>query len=284
MDETGGYATLLFQVDDGVATVTLNRPERHNALNSTMAAELQRVWTRIDKDPDIVCAIVTGAGEKAFCTGMDVADIASRDAAEPGNESVAWDRLTPIQNHCWKPVIAAINGMTAGGGLHFVVDSDLVLCAETATFFDTHVKVGLVGGLEAVGLTRKIPLEAVLRLALLGGAERMKAEEAHRLGMVGEVLAPDRLMPRARALAQMIRQHSPTALALTKKMIWESLDSGLDAALEKTWQTIREHTAHPDLEEGAKAFVEKRKPQWAPYTGSFNGSGTASGAGTGTKK
>jgi len=269
MDETDGYTTLLYQVDDGVATVTLNRPERHNALNSTMASELHHVWTRIESDPGVVVAIVTGSGEKAFCTGMDVADIASRDTTESGNESVAWDRLTPIQNRCWKPVIAAINGMTAGGGLHFVLDSDLVLCADTATFFDTHVKVGLVGGLEAVGLTRKIPLEAVLRLALLGGAERMGAEEALRLGMVGEVVAPDRLMPRARALAQMIRQHSPTALALSKKMIWESLDSGLDVALEKTWQTIREHTTHSDLEEGAKAFVEKRKPRWAPYTGAF---------------
>ena len=112
----------------------------------------------------------------------------------------------------------------------------------------------------------------------------MKAEEAHRLGMVGEVLAPDQLMPRARALAEMIRQHSPTALAPSKKMIWESLDSGLDVALEKTWRTIREHTGHPDLAEGAKAFIEKRKPQWAPYTGSFGGSGTGSGAGTGSEK
>lgn len=268
MADTTGYQTLLYEAEDGVATVTLNRPERHNALNATMAGELRDVWTRIQTDPEIVCAILTGAGEKAFCTGMDVADVATDNTQSQDDEPVAWDRLTPIQNRCWKPTIAAVNGMAVGGGLHFVVDCDLVLCSETATFFDTHVKVGLLAGLEPVGLARKIPLEAVLRLALLGGSERMDASEAHRLGMVGEVLAPDRLMPRARALAQLIAQHSPTALALTKKSIWESLDMDLETALKKTWQTIHQHTEHPDLKEGASAFIEKRKPRWAPYTGS----------------
>ncbi len=266
MEETAAYETLLYEVEDGVATLTLNRPDRHNAFNTTMAVELGHAWTRIREDPEVVCAIVTGAGDRAFCTGMDVADVASGEAHDRNREPVAWDRLTPIQNRCWKPVIAAINGMAAGGGLHFVVDCDLVLCAEGATFFDTHVKVGLIAGLEAVGLARKIPLEAVLRLALLGGAERMDAAEAHRLGMVGEVLPPEALMPRARELAGLIAQHSPTALALSKRAIWESLDMGLDAALEQTWQSIREHRDHPDLEEGAKAFVEKRRPRWAPYT------------------
>jgi len=269
MEETGSYQTLLFDVDEnGVATLVLNRPDRHNALNAVMAGELQDAWTRVREDPQIVCAIVTGAGEKAFCTGMDVADVASGEAQRSGSEAVAWDRLTPIQNRCWKPVIAAVNGMAASGGLHFVVDADLVLCAEEATFFDTHVKVGLVAGLEPVGLARKIPLEAVMRLALLGGAERMSAAEAHRLGLVGEVVPAGRLLDRARELARAISQHSPTALAMTKKAIWQSLDLGLDEALERTWQVIRDHNEHPDLEEGARAFMEKRGPRWAPYTGS----------------
>jgi E-phenylitaconyl-CoA hydratase len=251
MAEQPGFETLLYDVADGVATVTLNRPDRHNAFNTTMAAELERVWQTIMRDPDVVCAIVTGAG----------------DSANQAREQVPWNRLTPIQNECWKPVIAAINGMVVGGGLHFVVDCDLVVCAESATFFDTHVKVGLIAGLEPVGLARKIPLEAVLRMALLGGSERMTASEAKALGMVGEVVPDDALMGRARELAGMISQHSPTALALTKKCIWESLDSGLDDALERTWEVIREHTNHPDLTEGVKAFVEKRAPRWAPFTG-----------------
>ncbi len=134
-------------------------------------------------------------------------------------------------------------------------------------FFDTHVKIGLIAGMEPVGLTRRIPLEAVLRMALLGGSERMSAEQALQCGLVGEVVPAERLMERARELAGKISQHSPTALARTKQCIWEGLDTGLDQALANTWTAINEHTGHPDLDEGSAAFVEKRKPRWAPYTG-----------------
>ena len=264
------YETLLYEKADGVATLTLNRPERHNAFNVTMARELRQAWEAVRKDGEVVCVILTGAGERAFCTGVDVADVADGSARETAAKDVddpPWLHMTAIHNRCWKPVITAINGMCCGGGLHFVADSDLVLAAEHATFFDTHVKVGLIAGLEPVGLVRRLPLEAVLRMSLLGGAERMDAREAHRLGLVGEVLPAERLLPRARELAAAIAQHSPRALALTKRAIWESLDVGLHEALANTWQLIKSHTAHPDLDEGTRAFVEKRKPRWAPYTG-----------------
>jgi len=266
MTTTPAFETLGYAVADGIATIVLDRPERHNAFDASMARELARVWDAVRTDPDVVCAIVTGAGERAFCTGMDVADVASGRALGE-REETPWKRLTPVQNECWKPVIAAVNGMVVGGGLHFVVDADLVVCAEHATFSDTHVKVGLIAGIEPVGLTRKIPLEAVLRLALLGGSERMSAAEAHRIGLVGEVLPAEQVMPRARELAGLIAQHSPTALAVTKQMIWQSLDNGLGEALDRTWKAIEAHTAHPDPEEGARAFVEKRRPRWAPYSG-----------------
>ena len=263
------FETLIYGVQEGVATIKLNRPDRHNAFNETMANELAAVWDLVKRDPEVVCAIVTGVGEKAFCTGMDVSDVASGEARGSGRvprEEAPWFKLTAIQNKCWKPVITAVNGMVVGGGFHFIADSDLVVAAEHATFFDTHVKVGLIAGIEPVGLTRRIPFEAVMRLALLGGSERMGAAEARDLGLVGEVLPADRVMARAQELAAKIAQHSPTALALTKKVIWEGLDQGLDDAIENAWQTINDHVAHPDLNEGAVAFVEKRKPRWAPYT------------------
>ncbi len=262
--------TLLLEMRDGVATLVLNRPERHNAFNLTMARELKQVWAALQADPEVVCVIVTGAGEKAFCTGMDVADVASGEARGSGQvsrEESPWFQLTAIQNRCWKPVITAVNGMVVGGGLHFIADSDLIVCAEHATFLDTHVKVGLIAALEPVGLARRIPLEAVMRLALLGGSERMSAQQAKELGLVGEVLPAAEVLPRARELAAMIGQHSPTALARTKQVIWQSLDKGLDEALGDAWKAINEHTKHPDLNEGALAFVEKRKPRWEPYTG-----------------
>ncbi len=266
------FETILYETQDGVATITLNRPERHNAFNVAMADELGRAWAEVKRDPAVVCAIVTGAGERAFCTGMDVAEVASGSAPDQARRTERERRkpfyrlLTAIQNGCWKPVITAVNGMVVGGGLHFIADSDLIVCSETATFFDTHVKVGLVAGLEPVGLARRIPLEAALRLALLGGSERMDARAALAIGLVGEVVPPDRVLPRARELAAMISQHSPTALALTKRAIWESLDVGLEEALERTWKRIQGHSGHPDLTEGARAFVEKRKPRWAPYS------------------
>jgi enoyl-CoA hydratase/carnithine racemase len=264
------FKTLLYDVEDGVATITLNRPDKYNAFNTQMADELRTVWNEVKTSPDVVCAIVTGSGERAFCTGMDVADVASGEAKGSGilsREEAPWNHLTAVQNRCWKPVITAVNGMVNGGGLHFIADSDLIVCGEHVTFFDTHVKVGLIAGLEPVGLVRRIPLEAVLRMALLGGSERMTASQALELGLVGEVVPKDRVLPRARELAGLISQHSPTALARTKQTIWESLDHGLDDALANTWQAISEHVAHPDLGEGAQAFVEKRKPRWAPYTG-----------------
>ena len=262
------FETLLVEKSDGVATLTLNRPARHNALTLTMARELRRFWEIVKADPEVVCIIVTGAGEKALCTGMDVADVASGAAsdrdADPDEQP--WLHLTAIHNRCWKPVITAVNGMVVGGGLHFVADSDLVICAENATFFDTHVKVGLIAGIEFVGLARRIPLEAVLRMALLGGEERMTAQQALEIGLVGEVVPAEQLKDRARELAERISRHSPTALARTKQAIWESLDVGLHEGLARAWSLIEEHTAHGDLEEGTAAFVEKRKPRWAPYT------------------
>ena len=263
------YENLLFDVEDGVATITLNRPDRHNAFNRATALELRDAWERVKSDGEIVCAILTGAGDKALCTGMDVADVASGDSQAEGEdtrEGSPFFRLTAIHNKCWKPVITAVNGMVVGGGLHFIADSDLVIAAEHATFFDTHVKVGLVAGLEPVGLARRIPLEQVLRMALLGGSERLSAQQALELGLVGEVLPAADVMPRARELAKLIAQHSPAALARTKQAIWESLDQGLDDALSNTWDIIQAHNDHPDIKEGTTSFVEKRAPKWAPLS------------------
>jgi enoyl-CoA hydratase/carnithine racemase len=263
------FETILFEKADRVATITLNRPERHNAFNVEMALELREAWERVKKDGEIVCAIVTAAGDRAFCTGMDVADVADGSARETARGDALdppWFHLTAVQNRCWKPVVTAVNGMVCGGGLHFVADGDLILAAEHATFFDTHVKVGLIAGLEPVGLVRRIPLEAVLRMALLGGSERMDARRAYEVGLVGEVLPAAELLPRARALAAKIAEHSPAALARTKQAIWESLDVGLHEALRRTWAMIQQHTGHPDLDEGTKAFVERRKPRWAPFS------------------
>nr|WP_089218288.1 enoyl-CoA hydratase/isomerase family protein [Sphingomonas laterariae] len=254
------YETLDYAMDDGIVVITLARPERHNALNSVMDRELPLAWRRFEEDPEARVAIITGSG-RAFCVGADLADLPRQD------ETVDIDaiRWTSLQNRVWKPVIAAVNGMACGGGLHFVADSDIVLAADHATFFDPHVAVGLASVMEPICLARRMPLGAVLRLALVGGSERLSAGEALRLGMVDEVLAPDRLMARARELAALIKRHSPSALKRSKQAIWEAQELGLTDALKQGWRHIEAQMAHPDVSEGAQAFLERRPAQWRPY-------------------
>jgi E-phenylitaconyl-CoA hydratase len=254
------FETLTYEVEDGVALLTLDRPARRNALNSVMDRELPLAWRRFEMDPAAQVAIVTGRGE-AFCVGADLTDLPRQDGP-PTLEGIRWSSL---QNQVWKPVIAAINGMACGGGLHFVADSDIVLASDAALFFDPHVAVGLASVMEPICLARRMPLGAVLRLALVGGLERLSAADALRLGMVDELVAPDRLIDRARAIAGLIKRHSPSALRHTKQAIWEAQELGLTAALRQGWRHIEAQARHPDVREGGQAFVERRQPRWLPY-------------------
>lgn len=246
--------TILYEKCDGVAIVKLNRPERGNAINAAMSRELPAVWEDIKKDPAVIVAIVSAAGDRAFCTGVEA-------GVSPPL------RLTALRNDCWKPVITAVNGIASAGGLQFIADSDLVLCSENATFFDSHVSDGRVSGLESVALARQVALEAVFRMALLGGLEHLDARRAYEIGLVGEVVPQARLLPRAEELADRIGRHSPSALIRTKRAIWGSLNLGLRDARAHAWSLIRQQGEHPDTREGPTAFTEKRTPRWAPLTG-----------------
>jgi enoyl-CoA hydratase/carnithine racemase len=259
-----------YETAERIATITLDNPAALNAFDHEMCLELRRIWADVEKNPDVACAILTGAGEKAFCTGWDVSSL----PREESEKLVAGDRwsapyghITALQNRCWKPVITAVNGVCNGGGLHFVADSELVLASEQATFLDTHVAVGMPSALEPAGLARRIPLERVFRLALLAKHGRIGAREALAIGLVGEVVAAADLMRRARETAALIAQFSPTALARTKRAIWESLDRGLNEGLDAAHVQVERHLGHPDPVEGSKAFLEKRPPKWEPYRG-----------------
>lgn len=258
------FNTLNYSLSNGVAEIQLNRPQRHNAVNAEMNLELSKMWQHFNADPKAVVAVLSGAGERAFCTGADIADLPQIDdsSSTKAESSLRW---TPQQNDVWKPVICAVNGMTVGGGLHFLADSDIVLAAEHATFFDTHVRVGLVAGLEPVSLARRMPMEAVLRMSLMGGRERMSAARALELGLVGEVVAADQLLDRARELAQLIAKNSPSAMARTKRAIWAAKYKNLDDAIHYAWDLILENNTEADFHEGATAFLEGREPQWQAY-------------------
>ncbi|MBI3743462.1 MAG: enoyl-CoA hydratase/isomerase family protein [Chloroflexi bacterium] len=257
------YQTVIYEKSEGIATITLNRPEKLNALNWTMNDELHEIWTDIKADPTVVVAILTGVGERALCTGIDVSLPASGNTQRRGDEHITL-HFTAIQNKCWKPVITAVNGMAVGGGLHFISDSDIIIAAEHAQFFDTHVKVGLASVHEPIGLIRRIAFEAVIRMSLMGGLERMSAKRAYELGLVSEVVPKDKLMSRAREIAKTLMKNSPAAMVSSKRAIWGSLNYGLDDALEFGWKVLGEHGKGPDPKEGATAFMQKREPKWSP--------------------
>jgi enoyl-CoA hydratase/carnithine racemase len=263
------FETIRLEARNGVAWLFLTRPERGNAINGLMSRELPTAWEEIKRDANLSVVVVTGEGDRAFCTGFDVADVASGTATVGAPEdrgTLAALRFTALQNRCWKPVITAVNGMVTGGGLHFLADSDLIIASERATFFDNHVRVGLVSGAEPIGLARRIPLEAVLRMSFLGGAERMNARQAKTVGLVSEVVPHEALNSRVEELAQQILENSPTAMARTKQAIWESLDVGLSDAVELGWKVIEGYRGHPDAAEGASAFAARRKPRWLPLS------------------
>jgi enoyl-CoA hydratase/carnithine racemase len=259
-----------YETAERIATITLDNPTALNAFDNVMCQELRRIWADVEANPEVACAILTGAGEKAFCTGWDVTSLATGESQKlvPGDRwSAPYGHITALQNRCWKPVIAAVNGVCNAGGLHFITDTELVIASENATFLDTHVAVGLPSALEPAGLARRIPLERVFRLALLGKHGRITAREAHEIGLVGEVVPAPQLMAKARETAAVIAQYSPTALARTKRAIWESLDHGLNDGLDAAHVQVERHLGHPDPVEGSKAFLEKRPPRWEPYRG-----------------
>ena len=250
------FETILFDVDSHVATITFNRPERLNATNDTCRTELGRAWGIVRDDPGIRVAIITGAGDRAFSAGQDI-----KATAQSGiRNKVPGSRL---HHDVWKPVICALNGMVVGGGLHQVGEADLIIAAEHAELIDTHCAVGNVFGLEPAVLLRRMPMPMVMQLALLGKQGRISAQRAHEIGLVNEVVPVERLMPRAREMAEHIASLSPATVQTSIKAMWSSLDVGLSAANDVAYRYVLQHQmTHPDYQEGMRAFAEKREPQW----------------------
>ncbi len=173
--------------------------------------------------------------------------------------------FTAWHQQVWKPVITAVNGICAGGGFHWVADADIVIAASDAQFFDPHVSIGQVVAIEAIGLLRKVPVEAVMRMAFVGRHERMSAQRAYELGMVSEVVdPPERLRDAAQALAEKIARNSPAAMAATKRALWGALETGLTDACRAGAAELVSLWGHPDQSEGPRAFAEGRDPEWVP--------------------
>jgi enoyl-CoA hydratase/carnithine racemase len=217
--------TIEFAVTDHVATVTLNRPERLNSFTEQMAGELGAVWARVRDDDDIHVAVLRANGDRAFCTGIDVSEGTWWTHKSIFNQEDPGELLGPKAHRVWKPVIAVLHGIVAGGAMYFVNECDFSICSETATFFDPHANAGIVSALEPMGmLALGVPYGEVMRWALLGSEERISAKTALRIGIVTEIVPDDQLRTRADELACEIAARRPSGVQGTVRAMWEARD------------------------------------------------------------
>ena len=226
------YETVIVNKDpNGVATVTLNRPEVLNCFDSAMCREFSFLWKELREDKSVHAIVLDAAGDRAFSTGMDVTERLGADGNPWLDEDRPWDDLEdpgrdlgPKRNDVWKPVVAAVDGMCAGGAFYWIAECDIVVCTPRATFFDPHVTYGLVAALEPIAMSYRMHFSDAMRMALMGLHERMSAERALVCGLVTEVVPPEQLVPRTHEIAAVIASQPPAAIQGTVKAMWQSLD------------------------------------------------------------
>jgi len=263
--------TLLYDESDGVAWVTLNRPEAMNAFDPVMQRELRQLWQQLRTNDDVRCVVLTGAGDKAFCTGLDRAGIGNFDDLPPGKlpgYNTPWDfddpgkSVCPKSNQLWKPIVAAVNGMACGGAFYILGEVDFIIAADHATFFDPHVTYGMPAAFEPIQLLHKMPFQEVMRLSLLGAYERMSAERAHQVGFVSEVAPKEALADRARWAAQAIADQPALAVQGTLRALWMGLEMSRRQALDHAFLVTAVGTDPATLEEGQAAFSSGKRIEW----------------------
>jgi enoyl-CoA hydratase/carnithine racemase len=257
------YKCLLYEVKDGIATLTLNRPERLNALGDTLREDLFDALSRGSADPEVRVIIVTGAG-KGFCAGGDVK--AMNEAREAGRERSLMEKIAPgrdrtvlVMREAPQPIIAAVNGAAAGAGMNLALGCDIRIASTAAKFSQAFVKRGLHpdwGG--TYFLPRLVGMARACELTFTGDV--IDAAEALRIGLVSQVVPPEELMPAVHVLARKIAAGPPVAIRLAKRALYRNAESGLREALE--FETFAQNACFEteDAREGIRAFVEKRAP------------------------
>lgn len=218
--------TVEIRHDGPVGWLIFDRPDAGNAIDAQMFVDLEHAWSELDADDTVSVIVNTGNG-RAFQTGLDVVQLArDPEALRASSRQTKRAELRLTAWHCGvtKPVIAAVNGICAGGGLHFVADADIVIASSNAEFLDPHVSVGQVTAFETIGMLKKSPMESIARMAYLGRHERITADRAHQLGILSEVVEPEQLRTRAQDIAETIAQHPLDQLRQLKRQLWAALE------------------------------------------------------------
>jgi enoyl-CoA hydratase len=252
-------STLLFELTEGIARVTVNRPDKLNALNAIVIAELADAVTRIETDPAVRGVVLTGAGSKAFVAGADIGELTEQGVAGGRARALAGQLVFRRLERCGKPVIAAVNGFALGGGCELAMACHLRIAAENAKFGQPEVKLGIAPGYGGtVRLPRLIGRARALELLLTG--DMIDAEEARRIGLVNRVVPADQVVPEAEAILRTILGNGPLAVRACLEAVDTGMDMTLDQALLLEAGYFGLLSATDDMQEGTKAFLEKRKP------------------------
>jgi 2-(1,2-epoxy-1,2-dihydrophenyl)acetyl-CoA isomerase len=257
------YQFITCALTEGVATITLDRPEVLNALNRAMALELQLTLGAVAKDPAVRAVLLTGNG-RAFCAGQDLSEAVPPSGLLPDIGDIVRDSYNPIVRllrSIEKPVICAVNGVAAGAGANLAIACDILIAAEEAAFIQSFAKIGLIpdtGG--TFFLPRLVGLHRATAMMMLG--ERVTAARAREIGIVHEVVPHSVLGETAFSLARSLASQATRGLGLTKRALNRSLSNNLDAQLEFEEELQREAGGTKDYEEGVRAFLEKRKPEF----------------------
>lgn len=256
------YNTLQLAVESGIATITLNRPEKRNAISFELVGDLLAALDAIEKTSAQV-VILTGAG-KAFCAGMDLEELKSLTSKTPSENVADSDRMARFFRAIYefpKPTIAAVNGAAMAGGAGIATMCDFTLALAESTFGYTEVRIGFIPAIVSSILVWQVGHKIARDLLLTGRV--FEAAEAQSLGLVNEVVSPKRLLPRARELAQQLQENSPAALRLTKKLLNSYLSKSLDKQIQNAVQENAEIRSTAEFQEGVASFLEKRKPSWS---------------------
>ena len=255
------YETLLIESRDQVSTITLNRPDKRNAINTQMIAELQSALDSVEKTHDRV-VVLTGAGT-SFCAGMELSLLQAIATQSPSENQEDSRRMAKMFRRIWsytKPMIAAVNGHALAGGCGIATLCDFTVAVPEAKFGYTEVKIGFLPAIVSVFLTRQIGDKRARDLLLTG--RLIEAAEARELGMINEIVPHDQLMRRAKELAEVLIAASPSSVTRAKRLLVSAAAASLDADLERAVLENARMRCTPDFKEGLASFLEKRKPIW----------------------
>ncbi|MEL5960967.1 enoyl-CoA hydratase/isomerase family protein [Streptomyces sp. CLV115] len=216
--------------ETGVALVTLDRPAKHNAIDLATAAGLRSAWRAFRLDDEVRAVVLTGAGGRAFCTGID-RDVEVPQPSSPYTIDDPLIAIGPKANDLWKPVVAAVEGMACGGAFYLLGEAEFVIASEEATFFDPHTTYGMVSAFEAISMAQRMPFGEVARMALMGTAERVSARRAYETGLVSELTAPGGAVAAALRAAAVIASYPTGAVQGTVRAVWSAREAARAQAM-----------------------------------------------------